>query len=168
MRRTSTFIAAAIAVMLHGAVMARDYQASTGRYVQADPIGLEGGPNRYVYANADPLNEIDPDGRNPAALTRAASLGYRAGEAISPYAQPFIARTVDSLFLPDYNDPNIVMAQNNKQVRKRIEGLQDQISEHNKKLDKAPNCPASNHWHNEIKTWQSEIDRLRLRLPNGK
>lgn len=27
----------------------RDYDPSTGRHVQIDPIGLGGGPNRYVY-----------------------------------------------------------------------------------------------------------------------
>ena len=40
----------------------RDYDASTGRYVQADPIGLEGGSNPYLYAESSPLNNVDPDG----------------------------------------------------------------------------------------------------------
>ncbi|WP_298465960.1 RHS repeat-associated core domain-containing protein [uncultured Erythrobacter sp.] len=40
----------------------RDYDPVTGRYIQADPIGLAGDVNPYVYANADPVNGIDPDG----------------------------------------------------------------------------------------------------------
>lgn len=40
----------------------RDYDPVTGRYIQADPIGLLGDVNPYVYANADPVNGIDPDG----------------------------------------------------------------------------------------------------------
>jgi RHS repeat-associated protein len=36
----------------------RDYEPSVGRYVQSDPIGLEGGINAFVYAD-DPLQELD-------------------------------------------------------------------------------------------------------------
>jgi RHS repeat-associated protein len=37
----------------------RDYDTSSGRYVQSDPVGLQGGLNTYVYANANPINNID-------------------------------------------------------------------------------------------------------------
>lgn len=40
----------------------RDYEAATGRYVQSDPIGLEGGPSTYAYANQSPLQFNDADG----------------------------------------------------------------------------------------------------------
>jgi len=50
----------------------RDYDSSTGRYIQADPIGLEGGSNPYLYAEGNPLRYTDPLGLNPAA---AALLG---------------------------------------------------------------------------------------------
>ncbi|ROS05084.1 RHS repeat-associated protein [Sinobacterium caligoides] len=39
--------------------MFRDYDPSTGRYVQEDPIGLEGGGNVYGYVKNTPLNDID-------------------------------------------------------------------------------------------------------------
>jgi len=40
----------------------RDYDPSTGRYVQSDPVGLAGGTNTYLYAFASPGLFGDPRG----------------------------------------------------------------------------------------------------------
>jgi len=40
----------------------REYDPKTGRYIQADPIGLRGGLNTFLYVAANPLRFIDPWG----------------------------------------------------------------------------------------------------------
>jgi RHS repeat-associated protein len=57
----------------------RDYEASIGRYVQRDPIGLDGGINVFGYVGGGPLYWADPEGLvgqicvlNPAGCAQAA------------------------------------------------------------------------------------------------
>jgi large repetitive protein len=40
----------------------RFYDPATGRYISADPIGLDGGINLYAYVRNDPVNWVDPWG----------------------------------------------------------------------------------------------------------
>jgi RHS repeat-associated protein len=59
----------------------RDYDSVTGRYIQSDPLGLAGGLNPYLYANANPLALIDPfglDEGSPANVARRRAIDQRA------------------------------------------------------------------------------------------
>jgi type VI secretion system secreted protein VgrG len=46
----------------------REFNPKIGRYVERDPIGLAGGINSYLYADATPLTRVDPTGKVAFAL----------------------------------------------------------------------------------------------------
>ena len=47
----------------------RSYSATVGRYTQADPIGLDGGWNRFGYVGQNPLSFTDPLGLSWSCTT---------------------------------------------------------------------------------------------------
>jgi RHS repeat-associated protein len=62
----------------------RDYDSSLGRYIQADPLGLGGGSNPYVYANNNPLRWTDPSGKciEDACIIESIAIGAAIGAGI--------------------------------------------------------------------------------------
>jgi len=58
---------------------ARSYDSETGRFISRDPIGFKGGQtNLYGYTFNDPVNYVDPTGKNPAILP-AFGIGFVVG-----------------------------------------------------------------------------------------
>jgi RHS repeat-associated protein len=54
----------------------RQYDPTTGRYTQTDPLGLVDGSSRYAYVNNDPLQQVDPTGRLAIAAPAVAGWVY--------------------------------------------------------------------------------------------
>jgi RHS repeat-associated protein len=81
----------------------RSYQASQGRYTQADPIGLSGGLNRFSYAESNAMSNIDPQGlfvpANHNGITAAA---LRIAGSPCPDLPSFVALAD---FLPGGQEP---------------------------------------------------------------
>jgi len=47
----------------------RYYNPAIGRYISNDPIGIDGGLNTFLYADANPVMYADPTGEEPLTLT---------------------------------------------------------------------------------------------------
>jgi len=55
----------------------RDYDPLTGRYVESDPIGLDGGVSTYGYVASGPLSHTDRLGldKDPACVSTLVAVG---------------------------------------------------------------------------------------------
>ncbi len=60
----------------------RDYQAQVGRYTRRDPVGLQAGPNEFIYADGRPLKFADPLGLTANDFAWSITEGGFTGHAL--------------------------------------------------------------------------------------
>lgn len=100
----------------------RDYDPSTGRYIQSDPIGLAGGLNTYAYVDSNPLTYSDPEGLTPAHAVRGAWwVGTRIGGGINYGIQAATGASLGSLIYDMCNESE------EEKLRKRCQALKDSV-----------------------------------------
>jgi len=66
----------------------RYYNPEIGRYMEADPIGLEGGLNPYAYAGSNPVMNTDSTGLLVELRERSVNGTYKIGGHTYWYIQP--------------------------------------------------------------------------------
>ena len=69
--------------------ISRDYEAATGRYMESDPIGLDGGMTTYGYVDQNPFGSVDPLGLQAVCLAchNGALPGFPGPVPMPPPAQ---------------------------------------------------------------------------------
>jgi len=80
----------------------RSYDPKTGRYTQGDPIGLEGGWNRFAYVGGNALSRVDPDGLRWLCIIPLGCT-WQPDPPIDPYLPPPPPITFPNPFKPIIN-----------------------------------------------------------------
>jgi RHS repeat-associated protein len=83
---------------------ARQYSPAWGRFLQTDPIGMQGGINLYAYVGNDPLNFNDPDGMMKDAVYNAATAATNQLNPISTASATEFQTSLGSAFAISDND----------------------------------------------------------------
>ena len=100
----------------------RDYNPETGRYIESDPIGLEGGLNTFGYVEATPLTKSDPEGKQAYG-----PFGFDPSEGPITSGQSLMAAQGSLGLILTQNDECVLTCIAMKQLLGQIFGLQPAV-----------------------------------------
>ncbi len=84
----------------------RTYDPESGRYTQADPIGLDGGWNRFGYVGGNALWAVDPKGLSPEDVVRIHQTYRRVVDEMTRNGQRISVYVFNNTFAENRDDDN--------------------------------------------------------------
>jgi len=153
---------------------ARYYDPEIGRFISEDPSGH--GVNWYLYADGNPVNKVDVDGRKslrskPDWLINLAQ-AFASGDydSVALYVQMIAeyllgidkttAEAIGDLVKKILTGLELGTGKRAaKKVIEKTEGLWEQVIIHAKKILDNPNSDAVKNWRSEIENWLKTIHR---------
>ncbi len=110
----------------------RDYNSGLGRYMQSDPIGLEGGVNTYSYVGLNPVVRIDQLGLFELVIPwNQTTIRPFPGQPIDPMIMPITPEQTGDIPLIGVENP---LTGTKEFCPRKCGGLLKQLRKHEKKL----------------------------------